>query len=50
MNELSSLDVTLTAGQTISTGTCMVPLEIQPGDSVHADYGVLGRIEIVLRA
>ncbi|MCB1955071.1 MAG: fumarylacetoacetate hydrolase family protein [Rhodocyclaceae bacterium] len=50
VNELSSLDVTLTAGQTISTGTCMVPLEIQPGDSVHADYGVLGRIEIVLRA
>jgi 2-keto-4-pentenoate hydratase len=47
-NELSSLGVGLRAGDWASCGTCMVPLEILPGDRVVADYGVLGRIEIGL--
>jgi 2-keto-4-pentenoate hydratase len=47
-NDLSARGITLRAGQTVSTGTCMVPLEVQPGDEVHADYGVLGRIRIRL--
>ena len=48
VNELSSLGITLGAGQFVSTGTCMVPLQIQPGDRVDADFGVLGRIAISL--
>lgn len=47
-NELSSLGIGLRAGDWASCGTCMVPLEIQPGDRVLADYGSLGRIEIGL--
>src|SRR5688572_15727420 len=44
-NELSSLGVTLRAGQVVTTGTCLVPLEIAPGDHVRMDFGVLGGVE-----
>jgi len=47
-NELSALGIGLRAGDWASCGTCMVPLEVLPGDRVVADYGVLGRIEIGL--
>ena len=43
-NELSSLGVTLAAGQIVTTGTCITPMEIRPADVVVADFGVLGRI------
>ncbi len=45
-NELSSLGIGLRTGDWASCGTCMVPLEIRPGDRVAADYGAFGRIEI----
>ena len=44
VNELSGLGIDLQAGQFVTTGTCMVPLELREGDMVHADFGVLGRI------
>ena len=44
VNELSGLGVTLEAGQFVSTGTCMVPLAVKPGDQVEVDYGPLGRV------
>ncbi len=47
-NELASLGIGLRAGDWASCGTCMVPLEILPGDRVVADYGRFGRIEIGL--
>lgn len=47
-NELSALGPGLRAGDWASCGTCMVPLEILPGDRVLADYGLFGRIEIGL--
>jgi 2-keto-4-pentenoate hydratase len=47
-NELSSLGIGLRSGDWASCGTCMVPLEIVPGDRVVADYGSFGRIEISL--
>lgn len=47
-NQLSALGITLSAGATVSTGTCMVPLPVQPGDHVRADFGVLGGIEMRL--
>ena len=43
-NELSSLGVTLAAGQTVTTGTCVTPMAIEPGDVVAADFGDLGRV------
>jgi 2-keto-4-pentenoate hydratase len=44
INELSRHGVTLAAGQVVTTGTCLVPMEVGPGDQVSADYGVLGRV------
>jgi 2-keto-4-pentenoate hydratase len=41
-NELSSLGMTLKAGQVVTTGTCLAPLPIQPGDQITVDFGVLG--------
>ncbi len=32
------------AGQFVTTGTCIVPMAIAPGDRVEVDYGVLGRL------
>lgn len=47
VNQLSSLNITLQKGHVVTTGTCMVPLELQPGDSVSADYGLLGHVNMV---
>ena len=43
-NELSSIGVTLAAGQIVTTGTCVTPMEIGPTDVVSGDFGVLGRV------
>jgi len=48
-NELSTIGETARAGQVVITGTCMKSLEIQEGDHVRADYGVLGSIEARFR-
>jgi 2-keto-4-pentenoate hydratase len=45
VNELSGLGLTLRAGEVVTTGTCLVPLDIQPSDHVVMDFGVLGRVE-----
>jgi len=47
-NELSGIGVTLAAGAVVTTGTCLVPLEIRPGDHVAMDFGPLGRVEVRL--
>ena len=44
VNELSQHRITLRAGQFVTTGTCLVPLEIVAGDSVRVDFGVLGTV------
>lgn len=50
VNQLSRLGITLLKGQVVTTGTCMVPLELEPGDSVSADYGPLGRVSMTFSA
>jgi len=45
-NELSGLGLELAAGQLVTTGTCMPPLQIAPGDAVEADFGALGRVAL----
>ena len=47
-NELSRRGSGLRAGDWASCGTCMVPLQVGPGDRVVADYGAFGRIEVAL--
>jgi len=45
VNELSALNIPLGAGQIVTTGTCLSPLPIEPGDHVIADFGALGGVE-----
>ncbi|MEM7024060.1 MAG: fumarylacetoacetate hydrolase family protein [Pseudomonadota bacterium] len=45
-NELSSLGLALEEGQVVTTGTTTVPLPIQPGDQVRADFGQLGAVTL----
>ena len=45
-NELSGLGVTLKAGEVVTTGTCLVPIAIAPGDAIEADFGALGRVAV----
>jgi 2-keto-4-pentenoate hydratase len=46
VNELSRLGIPLSAGQVVTTGTCLVPLEIASGDHVTADFGRLGGVDV----
>lgn len=46
VNELSGLNLTLRAGQVVTTGTCLTPLPIAPGDRVTCDFGVLGSVDV----
>ncbi len=46
VNELTRLGLTLQPGEFITTGTCMTPLEIVPGDAVWADFGELGQVSM----
>ena len=44
VNELSSLGITLKAGQIVTTGTTTVPVPIKSGDTVVGDFGILGQV------
>ena len=44
VNELSGLGITLKAGEVVTTGTCLVPLPIEQGVDVIADFGALGSV------
>lgn len=46
VNELSGQGIALGAGQVVTTGTCVTPIAIVPGDRLHGDFGVLGTIEV----
>lgn len=45
-NELSRLGTGLSANEVVTTGTCVTPVAVVPGDRVIADFGVLGRAEV----
>lgn len=47
-NELSGLGITLKAGETVTTGTCLTPLAISAGDHVTGDFGPLGSVEVLI--
>ena len=48
VNELSGLGIPLSIGQLVTTGTCLVPLEIAPGDHMTADFGILGAVDVYI--
>jgi 2-keto-4-pentenoate hydratase len=45
-NELSQYGATLRAGEIVTTGTCLTPLPINPGDRLRGDFGVLGEVSV----
>lgn len=49
-NQLSALNIPLEKGQVVTTGTCMVPLDMAPGDTVIADFGTLGSVKMTFAA
>lgn len=44
VNEAATYCGGVKAGQFVTTGTCIVPMAVAPGDQVTVDYGVLGTI------
>jgi 2-keto-4-pentenoate hydratase len=48
VNELSSLGVTLVEGQVVTTGTTTVPLPIEPGDQIVADFDQFGELQLTI--
>ncbi|PZF77798.1 hydratase [Aestuariivirga litoralis] len=44
VNEAATYCGGVKAGQFVTTGTCIVPMAVAPGDEVTVDYGVLGTI------
>jgi 2-keto-4-pentenoate hydratase len=44
-NELSRFGNGLHAGEVVTTGTCITPVQVKPGDSVRMDFGDFGEVE-----
>ncbi len=44
-NDLARRGVGLAAGEVVTTGTCVVPAAIAPGDVIVMDFGSLGTVE-----
>ena len=49
-NELNTYGLMLRAGETITTGTCVVPFALEPGKRYGADFGLLGSVNITCKA
>ena len=49
-NELIGQGRCLKAGDTVITGTCVVPVPVQEGDAVTVDFGDLGTLSVALAA
>jgi len=48
VNELRTYGDGIAAGQFVTTGTCVIPVAIKPGDHFKADFGDLGTAEVRL--
>jgi 2-keto-4-pentenoate hydratase len=46
VNRLSRLGLPLQAGQTVTTGTCITPIPVAPGDVLVGDFGALGTVSL----
>ncbi len=48
-NELNTYGLMLRAGETVTTGTCVVPFSLQAGKRYTADFGVLGALSLSIK-
>ena len=46
VNELGRHGITLGEGEIVTTGTCVVPVPVAPGDVVTGDYGAFGSLQV----
>jgi 2-keto-4-pentenoate hydratase len=46
VNEVSGLGLPVEAGQMVTTGTCVTPIVIAPGDEVRGDWGTFGTLSV----
>jgi 2-keto-4-pentenoate hydratase len=45
---LSALGIALAAGQVVTTGTCVIPMKIAPGDRIFGDLGTIGTVSLTM--
>jgi 2-keto-4-pentenoate hydratase len=45
-NELTQFGDGLLEGQIVTTGTCITPVQVEPGDHVRVDLGVFGCVDV----
>ena len=50
VNEITGLGITIEPGEIVTTGVCTIPLPVEPGDRVEADFGSLGGVSVSLSA
>lgn len=50
VNELRGLGLPMQAGEAVTTGTCLTPIPVVPGDEVRARCGDLGELSVRLAA
>lgn len=43
---MTGLGIAIEPGQLVITGTCVKPIEVEPGDEVTGDLGRFGRVSI----
>jgi 2-keto-4-pentenoate hydratase len=46
VHEAHGLGITIKKGQVITTGTCVTPTAVIPGDQVYASFGAIGEIAV----
>ncbi len=46
VNETSGQGLTIRAGEVVTTGTCVTPIPVVPGDEVRASYGEFGQLSV----
>lgn len=46
VNELGRHGIALGEGEIVTTGTCVVPVPVAPGDIVTGDYGAFGSLQV----
>ena len=46
VTEMSETGQRIEAGQFVTTGACVKPIPVQPGQTVNADFGELGRMRV----
>jgi 2-keto-4-pentenoate hydratase len=47
-NELAAHGIGLQVGEVVTTGTCLIPVEVAPGDRITADFGDFGCVDVAV--